>query len=143
MAVKSGGISRERLAHSVKKILSAKYKVGLANYKPVDTNNLIPEDKEVGDLKAEGLKTVLIRQLKSQVESLLNKTDWYVVRKADTAEAIPSSVATHRAAVRTKQAEMETAITNASDTAALETLYTYTTTDGVTSRPLGELPTLG
>ena len=42
-AVKSGDISRERLAHSVKKILSAKYKVGLANYKPVDTNNLIPE----------------------------------------------------------------------------------------------------
>ncbi len=42
-AVKSGDVSRERLAHSVKKILSAKYKVGLANYKPVDTNNLIPE----------------------------------------------------------------------------------------------------
>ena len=42
-AVKSGDISRERLAHSVKKILSAKYKVGLANYKSVDTNNLIPE----------------------------------------------------------------------------------------------------
>jgi hypothetical protein len=37
---------------------------------------------------------------------------------------------------------METAITNASDTPALETLYTYTTTDGVQSRPLGELPTL-
>ena len=37
---------------------------------------------------------------------------------------------------------METAITNAADTAALETLYTYTTTDGVTSRPLGDLPTL-
>ena len=28
--------------------------------------------------------------------------------------------------MRTKQAEMETAITNASDTPALETLYTYT-----------------
>jgi hypothetical protein len=38
---------------------------------------------------------------------------------------------------------METAITHAADTPALETLYTYTTTDGVTSRPLGELPTLG
>jgi len=37
---------------------------------------------------------------------------------------------------------METQITNASDTPALETLYTYTTTDGVQSRPLGELPTL-
>jgi hypothetical protein len=39
---------------------------------------------------------------------------------------------------------METLITNASDTPALETLYTYTTdSDGVTSRPLGEFPVLG
>ena len=107
------------------------------------TNNLIPEGKDVGDLKAEGLKTVLIRQLKSQVESLLNKTDWYITRKAEKSTAIPSAIITHRDAVRTKQASMETAITNAADTPALETLYTYTTTDGVTSRPLGELPTLG
>jgi hypothetical protein len=36
---------------------------------------------------------------------------------------------------------METQITNASDTPALETLYTYTTnSDGVKSRPLGDLP---
>ena len=45
--------------------------------------------------------------------------------------------------MRTKQAEMETAITNASDTPALETLYTYTIQeDGTSTRPLGELPTL-
>jgi hypothetical protein len=38
---------------------------------------------------------------------------------------------------------METAITNASNTPALETLYTYTTdSDDVQSRPLGELPIL-
>jgi len=38
---------------------------------------------------------------------------------------------------------METQITNASDTQALKTLYTYTTdSDGVQSRPLAELPTL-
>ena len=38
---------------------------------------------------------------------------------------------------------METAITNASDTPALETLYTYTRQeDGSVTRPLGELPTL-
>src|SRR5690606_16098369 len=34
-AYKSGIISEERLAHSVKKILMAKYKVGLNNYSPV------------------------------------------------------------------------------------------------------------
>ena len=38
---------------------------------------------------------------------------------------------------------MVTAITNASDTAALEALYTYTEQeDGSITRPLGELPTL-
>ena len=96
-----------------------------------------------GDVKSEGLKTELIRNLKSQAAIELQKTDWYVIRKADAGTAIPSSITTHRAAVRTKAAEMETAITNAADTPALETLYTYTKQeDGSVTRPLGELPTL-
>jgi hypothetical protein len=102
----------------------------------------LPSDKEVGDVKVEGLKTQLIRTLKQQVSNELARTDWYITRNTEKSTAIPSAISTHRDAVRTKQAEMETAITNASDTAALETLYTYTTTDGVQSRPLGELPTL-
>ena len=106
------------------------------------TDNEIPTGKDVGDLKAEGLKTILIREVKEQAEVELNKTDWYVTRKAEESTAIPSSITTHRQAVRSKQASMCTAITNAADTAALKTLYTYTTTDGVTSRPLGVIPTL-
>jgi len=102
----------------------------------------LPSDKSVGDVKVEGLKTTLIRTLKQQVAGILSDTDWYITRNAEKSTAIPSAISTHRDAVRTKQAEMETAITNASDTPALETLYTYTTTDGVQSRPLGELPTL-
>jgi hypothetical protein len=91
----------------------------------------------------EGLKTVLIRQVKAQAEGELNRTDWYISRKAEKNTAIPSAITTHRDAVRSKQASMCTAITNASDTPALETLYAYTTNDsGVTSRPLGEIPTL-
>jgi hypothetical protein len=102
----------------------------------------LPSDKSVGDVKVEGLKTQLIRTLKQQVSNELARTDWYITRNTEKETAIPSAISTHRDAVRTKQAEMETAITNASDTPALETLYTYTTTDGVQSRPLGELPTL-
>ena len=103
----------------------------------------LPDDKEVGDVKVEGLKTQLIRTLKQQVAGILSDTDWYITRNTEKSTAIPSAISTHRDAVRTKQAEMETAITNASDTPALETLYTYTTDDdGVQSRPLGELPTL-
>ena len=103
------------------------------------TDGLIPSDKDVGDVASEGLKTILIRQVKRDAQTILSETDWYVVRKADTDEAIPSAIATHRAALRTKQAEMETSITNAADTAALETLYTRNNS-GV--RPLGDLPRL-
>tara|TARA_B100001564_G_C20473957_1_gene593940 strand:+ start:268 stop:861 length:594 start_codon:yes stop_codon:yes gene_type:complete len=92
-----------------------------------------------GDVKTEGLKTQLIRAVKVEAKQILGETDWYIVRKADTDEAVPSSIATHRAAVRTKQASMETAITNASNTAALEALYKRNDS-GV--RPLGDLPTL-
>ena len=106
-------------------------------------DEILPSDKSVGDVKTEGLKTQLIRTIKQQAAGILQDTDWYIVRKADAGTAVPSSITTHRAAVRTKAAEMETAITNASDTPALETLYTYTKQeDGSVTRPLGELPTL-
>ena len=106
-------------------------------------NGDLPDDKSVGDVKVEGLKTTLIRTLKSQVAGILNDTDWYITRNSEKSTAIPSAISTHRDAVRTKQAQMETAITNASDTPALETLYTYTKQeDGTVTRPLGELPVL-
>ncbi len=96
-----------------------------------------------GEVKIEGLKTQLIRTVKQEAAQELTRTDWYIVRKADANTAIPSAITNHRAAVRTKCAEMETAVTNASDTPALETLYTYTKQeDGSHTRPLGELPTL-
>ena len=102
-----------------------------------------PAGADTNTVKVEGLKTQLIRTVKRQAEGILNETDWYVVRKAEESTAIPSAITTHRQAVRSKQAAMETAITNASDTPALETLYTYTAQeDGSITRPLGELPTL-
>jgi len=103
----------------------------------------LPDDKSVGDIKTRGLKYNLIRDLKITVANILAETDWYITRNTEKSTAIPSSISTYRDSVRTKQASMETQITNASDTPALETLYTYTTdSDGVQSRPLGELPIL-
>ena len=104
----------------------------------------LPDDKEVGDVKVEGLKTTLIRTIKQQASGLLAPTDWYVVKASEVSDySVPTNIATYRASVRTKSNEMETAITNASDTPALETLYTYTEQeDGTVTRPLGELPIL-
>ena len=102
-----------------------------------------PDGADTDTVATEGLKTILIKQVKGSAEGELNKTDWYITRKSEKNTAIPSAITTHRDAVRTKQAAMETAITNASDTPALETLYTYTRQeDGSTTRPLGEIPTL-
>ena len=103
-------------------------------------------DTGSGDDLVEGLKTILIREIKKQAGDNLAKTDWYVTRKSEKSTAIPNNISTHRDAVRTKQAEMETAINNAADTAALETLYevvnTGTEENPVYERPLGELPEL-
>ena len=100
-------------------------------------------DADGNQVVTKGLKSQKKDIIKQQAAGILQDTDWYITRKADAGTAVPSSITTYRAAVRTKAAEMETAITNAADTPALETLYTYTTNDaGVTSRPLGEFPTL-
>ena len=102
-----------------------------------------PEGTSPGDVKTRGLKYNLIQTIKQQASGLLAPTDWYVVKATEVSDySVSSNISTFRASVRTKSNEMETQITNASDTPALETLYTYTTTDGVQSRPLGELPTL-
>ena len=96
-----------------------------------------------GEVATRGLKYNLIQVVKRQAANELAKTDWYITRKAEKSTAIPSAITTHRNLVRSRQAAMETSITNASDTPALETLYTYTEdSDGVSSRPLAIIPTL-
>ena len=96
-----------------------------------------------GEVATRGLKYNLIRDVKLNAADELAKTDWYITRKAEKSTAIPSAITTHRNLVRSRQAAMETSITNASDTPALETLYTYTEqSDGVVSRPLAVIPTL-
>jgi len=107
-----------------------------------------PAGADTDTVAVEGLKTKKIRTVKAQAAGILQDTDWYIVRKADASTAVPSAITTFRAAVRSKAAAMETAITNASNTPAIETLYTYVNTadEGdpvVMERPLGEFPVLG
>ena len=121
---------------------------GSATAKAHADANYTAEDEEdglgtEGELKSRGLKYHLIRDVKISAANELAKTDWYITRKAEKSTAIPSAITTHRNLVRSRQAAMETSITNASDTPALETLYTYTEdSDGVSSRPLAIIPTL-
>ena len=56
--------------------------------------------------------------------SLLQSTDWYVVRKEEIGTAIPSNVTAYRTATRLVCNSLKTAIDSASDVAAVAALYT-------------------
>ena len=56
------------------------------------------------------LKTKRINHFKSQVNSKLAETDWYVIRKTDNNDAIPGDVQTARTNLRTQSATVETEI---------------------------------
>ena len=105
-------------------------------------------DSDGNQMITRGLKYNFIKTIKAQAAGILQDTDWYILRKTDADTDVPSAITTFRAAVRTKGAAMETLITNASDTPAIETLYTYVNTadEGdpvVMARPLGVFPELG
>jgi len=107
-----------------------------------EEGNALLDDDGV-QLVTSGLKTNEKNQIKAQAANLLQSTDWYVVRHAESETAIPANVSTYRTAVRTKSNEIETSIDGAASAEALEALFTYTTgADDVTSRPLGEWPKL-
>ena len=97
-------------------------------------------DRSIGDLKTKGLKTIKKELIDNQCAGLLAPSDWMVVKATETGESMDSGWKTWRASVRTKCNSMQTQIDNAADVDALAALFTYTTTDGVTSRPLGEFP---
>jgi beta-glucosidase-like glycosyl hydrolase/CubicO group peptidase (beta-lactamase class C family) len=80
----SGEITEERLSHSVKKVLMAKYKVGLNNYKPVELDNLVEdlnrlEDKVLYEELIENALTVAKNENNLlPLRQLENKTVAYV-----------------------------------------------------------------
>jgi len=89
-----------------------------------------------------GVKSSLKNEVKSQQESLLNQTDWAVVRKSEKSTAIPSNISTWRDAIRTKATAMESAIDGAADTAAVAALFLSWDVDGNKSGILYDWPIL-
>jgi hypothetical protein len=99
-----------------------------------------PAGADTNTIKDEGLKTIKKRIIDNQCAGLLAPSDWMVIKATETGTTMDSGWKTWRASVRTKCNSMQTQIDNASDVDELAALFTYTTTDGVTSRPLGEFP---
>ena len=101
----------------------------------------LPSDKEVGDVKVEGLKTVKKRMIDQQCAGILQPSDWLVIKAKETSTTMNSAWKTWRAAVRTKCNSMQTQIDGAANVDALAALFTYTEQeDGSVTRPLGEFP---
>ena len=92
-----------------------------------------------GEVKAKGLKTLHKESINTGAAGRLQPTDWMVVRAAEGGTAVPSSITTKRAAVRTKANAMCVQIDGAANVDALAALYVYNDADPAV-RPLGELP---
>ncbi len=71
-------ITEDRLAHSVKKILMAKYKVGLHNYSPIGTTNLI---EDLNRIKDDALYEAL---MENAITVLRNKSEILPLRNLQT-----------------------------------------------------------
>ena len=94
-----------------------------------------------GTATAQDLNTIKTREkaiVKDDAHNLLQKSDWEITKAKELDEDVASDTTTYRASVRTKANAMETAITNASDMAAMLTLFTR---NGSGVRPIGDLPT--
>jgi hypothetical protein len=94
----------------------------VADVPQVDKDNNPVLDADGNQVIQKGLKTNFAAKQKITAGQMLSSTDWYVVRKSETDVAIPSNVATYRAAVRTVCNTRETEIAAVSTTAALEAL---------------------
>jgi len=109
----------------------------LEDVNAVDQNGapILQDGKQV---VIKGLKSQKISTSKQQAAGLLQKTDWYVTRKADTGTAIPQDIQDFRTAVRSVNNQQETQINACSNVEQLKALFEYA---GIPStRPLAEYP---
>ena len=93
-----------------------------ANAKDGSGNDL--KDAEGNQVIDYGLKTLAKNQCKITANEFIARFNWLVERSVyDSSKAIPDAVKTYVAAIRTDCADIETAITNASDMTAFKALY--------------------
>ena len=95
----------------------------LTDVNEVDDDGNPVNDIDGNQIVTPGLKTIWVAQTRRTANDKLSVHDWMVTRKTEKSTAIPSSVTTYRDAVRTKCAEIETALNGAADLAAFMALF--------------------
>ena len=120
---------------------------GTATAKPIADTLFTAQDETdglgtEGEVKTRGLKYNYKNSINDIAGSLLQSTDWMVVRAAEGGTAVPGATTTWRAAVRTKANSMQAQIDGAANVDALAALYIYNDSTPPV-RPLGNFPVLG
>ena len=124
-------------------------KWGTATPKQLQDVNATDEDGEPllqdgVQVVIKGLKSQKISISKQQTAGLLQSTDWYVTRKADTGTAIPQEIQDFRTEVRAVSNQQETQINACTTVEQLKSLFEYTNTgtesNPVYTRPLVDFP---
>jgi len=124
-------------------------KWGTATPKQLEDVNATDEDGEPViqngvQVVIKGLKSQKISISKQQTAGLLQSTDWYVTRKADTGTAIPQEIQDFRNEVRSISNQQETQINACTTVEQLKALYSYVNTgteqSPIYTRPLAEFP---
>jgi len=77
-AYRLGKITDDRLAYSVKKILTAKYKAGLAEYKPIENHNLVK------DLNTQADDAIYMKAIASAITVVKNNADLLPFKNLDS-----------------------------------------------------------
>lgn len=86
----------------------------------------------------EGLKTTWVRQTKETANSMLSKTDWYIIRASDDSSlAVPSDITAKRKAIRDASKTIEDKINACSKLADFKKLFDTPMKDGI---PNGNAP---
>jgi len=110
----------------------------------MDSDGKITSEAKALDDSGEvpGLKTTLKNEVKKKQKSLLNITDWTIIRKVDKGTDVPSNIQTYRDAIRTKATEMENAIDAASSVDDIAKLWVTLDKDGKKNGILYDWPEL-
>ena len=106
---------------------------------PKDLDDTTTTDPNTGETTTTpGLKSNAISVQNQQAYSLLQPSDWYVVRESENGTAIPTDWDTWRESIRTTYQSQVTDINACTTVPELQALYVYT--GDPATRPLPEFP---
>ena len=95
----------------------------LADVTVTDEDNKVMKNSDGTTMITTGLITQYKMDIDKRAYDLLQPSDWMVAREMETGVSVPDAWSTYRAGVRTKAAEMKTAVSAVTSVGALKDLH--------------------